>query len=136
MTDEHHAEEPSSDAGDLQFDQAEYETPEAAEPTCTACKNPIEETYYEANGAMVCASCRESIEAAMTGGSRLGRFVKATIFGAIAALVGFLIYYGVMKITGYELALISILVGLLVGGAVPRARGIGGAGFIRRWRSS
>jgi hypothetical protein len=41
-------------------------------------------------------------------------------------VAGFAIYFGVLKATGYEIGLISIVVGLLVGGAVRK--GAGGRG--------
>jgi hypothetical protein len=44
--------------------------------------------------------------------------IKAGLFGSAAALAGFLIYFGVMKLTGLEIGLISILVGFMVGSAV------------------
>src|SRR5262249_47812004 len=53
-----------------------------------------------------------------TGGSGMARFIRATVFGTAAAVAGFGIYFGVMKLAKLEIGLISILVGLMVGAAV------------------
>jgi hypothetical protein len=116
MTDHEPPETPGAD--DLQFDRAEYAGPAPTAPTCAACKQPIAGSYYEVNGNILCDACRGAILERYTGGSGFVRFVRACLFGAMAGLVGFLIYFGVLKLTGYEVGLISILVGLLVGGAV------------------
>jgi hypothetical protein len=50
-------------------------------------------------------------------------FAKALGLGLVAAAVGALVYYGVAKLTGYEIGLVSIVVGLLVGGAVKLGSG-------------
>ncbi|HEY2158662.1 MAG TPA: hypothetical protein VGH33_23730 [Isosphaeraceae bacterium] len=109
---------------DLQFEQAEYASPTAAaETTCGACKRPIGDAYYALNHLVLCPECRGRVEQQWRGGSRLGRFAKAAALGSIAAVGGFAIYFGVLKLTGYEVGLISILVGVLVGGAVRKGSG-------------
>jgi hypothetical protein len=105
---------------ELQFDHAEYQTPPASAVTCTVCNQAVPEQYYEINGKVICPPCRKAIETRFTGGSGLGRFVRASLFGFIAAAAGCGIYYAVSKITGYNFALISILVGWMVGSAVRR----------------
>jgi hypothetical protein len=107
----------------LQFDQAEFETPAADRPTCAVCHQPIAEEYYEINGKVMCPNCRHGVEAAFRGGSGLARFVKATIFGTAAALVGSVIYYAFIKATNANWALISILVGFMIGSAVRKGTG-------------
>ena len=51
-------------------------------------------------------------------GSSSGRFFRAVLAGSGAAVVGAGIYYAVLALTGYEFALVAILVGLMVGFAV------------------
>jgi hypothetical protein len=117
---EDHAVEP---AEPLQFDQAEFETRSADRPTCTVCHQPIPEEYYEINGKVMCPRCRDGIEAAFRGGSPLARLLLATVFGTVAAVVGAIIYYVSVKVTNYNLALVSILVGFMVGKAVRKGTG-------------
>ncbi len=123
MTDRHND---AAGGRPLQFD--------AAEPTgsneplaCTACGARIRGSYHEANGAVVCSGCRQAIERRLRGGSSVGRFTRALALGAGAALLGAAVYFGIALATGYELGLIAIVVGWLVGRAVNAgSRGRGG----------
>ena len=107
----------------LQFDNAEFTTKAPGRLTCTVCHREVEKTYYEINGTTVCESCRSLIEQHRAGGSRLLRIAKAVLFGSLAAIVGFVIYFGIMEMTGMEIGLISILVGYMVGTAVRSGSG-------------
>ncbi|MBI3849338.1 MAG: hypothetical protein HY298_03450 [Verrucomicrobia bacterium] len=109
---------PTSDGG-LQFEHAEYASP-AASRSCVVCKQPITDSYYQVNDKSICPSCREQIEKTWTGGSGVARFGRATIFGAVAGILGAAIWYAIAATTGYELGLIAILVGFMVGWAVRR----------------
>jgi hypothetical protein len=84
-----------------------------------ACHRPIGDTYYEINGKVFCESCRTAVQLSRSarGGGFL-RFVRAVTFGIGAGIVGFLIYFAVLKFTGVNAALVSILVGFMVGTAV------------------
>src|SRR5260221_333319 len=94
----------NADAGELQFDQAEYaESTEAKGPACAACHQGISGQYYQVNGAILCDRCSAAVQAHLTGGSAFRRFGKACVFGFGAALAGFAIYFGVLKITGLEI---------------------------------
>ncbi len=108
---------------DLQFDHAELTTPVAAGPSCDACKRPISDAYYEINGKVLCTSCRQQIEASFRGGSGLGRFSRAVVFGSGAALAGAVLYYIVSRVTGANWGIVAILVGFMVGGAVRKGTG-------------
>jgi hypothetical protein len=120
------------DAEPLQFDTAE---PGGAGATatslaCSACSTDITTSYYEVNGAIVCTSCRGTLRAQFAGGSSAGRFGKAVGFGLIAAAVGSGLYYAVLTLTGYEIGLVAIVVGFLVGRAVNRgSQGRGGRAY-------
>ena len=131
-------------SGDIQFEHFEpaaATAPPSADPsavtpadaaapavtTCAACKQPITDAYYEAGGQVFCPRCRENYQAEQTGGSRVGRMLRAVVFGTLAGLGGTIIWFGVRKLTGYEVGLIAIVVGLMVGGAVRAgSRGRGG----------
>jgi hypothetical protein len=114
-------------ASSLQFDTAEYAGGQPAASACSACKEPIVESYYTVNGAIVCDQCRCQIEAFASGGSRLRRAFAATAWGLLAGLAGAVIWFAVRRITGYEIGLIAIVVGLMVGVAVRKgSRGRGG----------
>ncbi len=108
------------DAADaLTFDAAEHVSSAPAQPTCTNCNATIADRYHEANGKVVCAACRARIEHVMTtSDGKAGRFFRALLFGAVGAAVGAGIYYAILALTGYELGLVAIVVGWLVGRGV------------------
>jgi len=109
-------EDPTGSAS-LQFDRAEFSGAPAS-ASCTACQRAIVRQYYEVNGAVVCTDCRHQLTRSETEGSGLRRFARALVAGTAAGALGSLVYFGISKLTGYEFGLISILVGLGVGGAV------------------
>jgi hypothetical protein len=60
-------------------------------------------------------------------GSRSKRAFAATALGLLAGLAGAALWYAVRKLTGYEIGLIAIAVGLMVGVAVRKgSKGRGG----------
>ncbi len=121
-------------AEELQFEHAEYDVaaaaaaagaalaPEAeaaASPVaCGSCNAAIADAYYEVNGQVTCKGCRDRLVELRTGGRGFGRFARATVFGVVAGILGALIYYAVLAVTGLEIGLIAVLVGLMVGFAV------------------
>jgi len=115
----------------LQFDVAESGASDVASngsagaTTCKACSRPIAHTYYQANGAIICDSCRAALD--QPRGSRFTRGLRATGLGLAAAIAGSLLYFAVAAITGREFGLVAIAVGYMVGKAVRRgSRGRGG----------
>ncbi len=123
----------ATDQDELQFEHAEFpaEVGAASEPqiSCSVCTAAIPELYYEANGKVLCPPCRDRIEAGFQQGSRLGRVIKAFVFGSIAAAIGAILYYAIMKITGWNIGIVAIVVGVLVGGAVKAGSGNRGGRF-------
>lgn len=123
----------ATDHDELQFEEAEFPAETGAvqehRTHCSACSTAIPDVYYEANGKVVCSSCRDKIEAALSQGSRLGRVVKACGFGTIAAAIGAILYYAIMRITGLNIGLVAVVVGLMVGGAVKAGSGSRGGRF-------
>ena len=107
----------------LQFDVAESsassDAPRHAE--CRGCGQAIRDTYYEINGAVVCAACRTGIERPR--GTRMRRVLQATALGTLAAIGGSLLYFGVAALTGREFGLVAIAVGFMVGTAVRKGSG-------------
>jgi len=121
----------SPDSQPLQLDRVEPgEGGAASTPMalpCSRCGTAISDAYFEVNGAATCRSCHARLVAERAGGVPILRFLGAFGLGSIAAVIGFLVYWAVLAWTGYEVALISILVGLLVGvGVKLGSRGRGG----------
>jgi hypothetical protein len=116
--------------GDLQFDRAERAGATAAAAGCTVCKQPLAGTYFEINGKVVCPRCRGRIMAQWQRGSGSGRFWRALGLGAVAAALGAGLYFGIAALTGYELGLVAVVVGFLVGAAVRKgSNGRGGGRY-------
>jgi hypothetical protein len=113
----------------LQFDRAEFEAPAADGPPCAVCNQPIPDEYYEISGKVMCPRCRHGVEAAFRGGSPLARFLKATVFGIGAAVVGAIIFYVSVRMKLRISGLVSILVGFTVGMAVRKGTGNRGGGL-------
>jgi hypothetical protein len=121
-------------AEDLQFEHADFAEAHApAEATalaCGACNGSIAGSYYELHQKVLCDGCRSAILERFTGGSGIVRFLRAVLFGVLAALAGTAVYFLVLATTGYEVGLIAILVGFLVGTAVHKgSRGRGGLAY-------
>jgi hypothetical protein len=104
---------------ELQFDQVEYAQPTPSEP-CSVCGQPLQAAYYDIQGKPACPGCRDEILKALQGGSAVGRFARATVYGSLAGVAGAVIYYGVREATNINFGLISIVVGLLIGQAVKK----------------
>lgn len=104
--------------GNLQFDHAEAKNAAAPTVSCSACNQKISDSYYMINESVSCLNCRDQVQAATTGGSRVVRFLRASMAGVVAGAVGSAIYFAILKLTGYEFGLVAIVVGLMVGGAV------------------
>jgi len=108
--------QPPSSNESLQFERAEFAQGSAL--TCSFCKAPIAGTYFQINGQTACPNCRQGVETAISGGSKGSRTFKALGAGIAAAVAGFLVYWGIRAATGYEFALVAILIGYMVGMAV------------------
>jgi len=106
-------------SGDLQFDKAEPGEGQSASPTaCAACQKPLTSVYYQVNGRPACERCKAQLEYDQMSGSAVSNVVRAGAFGLLAALAGGAIWYAVRATTGYEVGLIAVVVGIMVGSAV------------------
>ena len=116
---------PSSE--ELQFDKAEVAEDSAGPLACHVCRRSLYDVYFEVNGQPSCEKCRYDVESAESRGSGAGRFARAFVGGGIGALVGAGVYYAVLALTGYEVGIVAIVVGFLVGAGVRwGSRGRGG----------
>ena len=118
----------AGESQELQFNEAEYSAATTSGATCKVCSQVIPDYYFQLNGAILCRRCSAAVKAHLTGGAAIPRFLRACVFGVAAAVAGFMIYFGILKSTGYEIGLVSILVGYIVGAAVRK--GSGGRGGI------
>ena len=120
---------PSRDA--LQFDRAltagaPQGAASGATVVCANCGSSINTEYYHIGKHVVCEACRDIVQAqlAMPRGSK--PFLKAGLFGVGAAIAGAIVYYAVVAITDFEIGIVAILIGYMVGYMVRK--GTGGKG--------
>jgi hypothetical protein len=117
-------------ADSLQFDHVEPASHGGADPgstpaadACSICHGSLLEEYYRIGGKPVCASCKLTIERQILGTGGARTVFRAILWGVGGGALGAGIYYGIREVTGYEIGLIAMVVGLLVGGAVRKACG-------------
>ncbi|MBN1611971.1 MAG: hypothetical protein JW940_35395 [Polyangiaceae bacterium] len=89
--------------------------------TCRSCRARIDGEYFTINQQALCPRCREKVVRGLA--LAPGSFSRALGFGALAAAGGAAVYYAVAALTGYELGIIAIVVGVVVGKAVRRGAG-------------
>ena len=109
--------------GNMQFDQAEP-APGAQGTggaiTCAVCGSPLPDSYFVANGQIVCDKCRRGVEEEWNRGGAAGRLSKAVGLGVLAMVGCALLWYIVLKLTDSQWGILAIVVGLVVGGAVRK----------------
>jgi hypothetical protein len=108
----------------LQFQHAEP-LPEVSasagtEPLCVVCKRATGNTYFHAQGQVVCPMCAERIQSGQQAPQPIS-LSRAFLYGAGAALGGCILYATVAIVTGLEIGLIAIVVGVMVGKAIRHA---------------
>ena len=89
--------------------------------TCTACHRAITDEYFDVNGQSVCDSCRTQLVLLTETPRGWGLFVKAAVFGVVAAILGAILYYAVIAITNFEIGIVAIAIGYMVGWAIRKA---------------
>jgi transcriptional regulator with XRE-family HTH domain len=112
-----HSRVPDDLASSLQVDHAEFDDA-PARAGCAACADPLIDSYYQINGQVVCRGCCDQVRVRTNLGTGWSRAARAIGAGLIAAGAGTALYSAILAITGYELGLIAIVVGVVVGKAV------------------
>jgi hypothetical protein len=115
----------------LQFDTAvARDTPSglgiAQGVACALCQRTIPDEYYDVNGQSVCDGCRGQLTQLTETPRDWGVFFVAVMCGLGAAIAGALLYYAVIAITNFEIGIVAIAIGFMVGWAVRK--GAGGRG--------
>src|SRR5262245_37964900 len=105
-------------SAEIQFDTVEAGAEAARD--CGRCERPVVDGYLGSEGRVICRSCAELLGAGAIG---KGAFLRAFGYGAGAAIVGTIVWFGFTKLTGSELGIIAIALGLFVGFAVRKGSG-------------
>ena len=115
----------------LQFDRvvsagAPDDSSKSAGVACANCGAPITTEYFHVGSHPVCAPCRDLVQASVATPRGWGALAKAAVYGVGAAIAGAIIYYAVIAITNFEIGIVAILIGYMVGYMVRK--GAGGKG--------
>jgi len=115
----------------LQFDRVHSDAPNAAEGlACALCGAPLRTQYFHVAEQPTCATCKDGVEranrTATAKSRRAGILARAFGFGLAAAVAGAILYYAVIAITGWEIGLVAIVIGFMVGYAVRKGSGEAG----------
>src|SRR6266849_3575346 len=113
---------------ELQFDRVITDSTSSAPPSkpaviCAACQTSIETEYYDVNGNIFCSRCRTASESAAETPRGVIPLMTAGAFGLGAGVIGAVIYYAVIAITHFEIGIVAILIGYMVGYAVRKGAG-------------
>ena len=107
---------PSADEdGGLSFSHAELPVDAGV---CGVCGTTLGEQYWAIDAVRTCEPCAIGVRDGR--GSKFGRLLRASLFGAGAALFFTLIWYGILAATGSEFGLLAIVAGLGIGVAVRK----------------
>jgi hypothetical protein len=116
---------PSVDA--LQFRRAQpIDSGEApAAKSCAACKQPVTGEYFQVQNQVICPSCAAKIRIGQQSQRPVSLF-RPIIYGAGAALAG-CILYAIPLAIGFQIGIVALVVGYMVGKAIRHASyGTGG----------
>lgn len=121
---------PTEDGG-LDFERADFgDAPVDTSLVCSACGSGVGSTYFTRDNEVFCARCEGPARAAWPPGSAPTRFFGAAFAGTLAAAVASALWLAVTELTGYEIGLIAIAVGWIVGIAIQLGnRGTGGVPY-------
>jgi hypothetical protein len=108
---------PDQGPDDLQFQRAEPVSGDTPVRRCAACQRVVPDQYYQVQAKVICPQCAERIRAGQQA-QPTGSFARAVLYGVGAALAGCAIYAAVAIVSGYEFALLAILVGWMVAKAI------------------
>jgi hypothetical protein len=124
---------------EMNFERADYNFRESdgafsqnprsgsANAACSVCQSPVFDAYFTRNGDLVCTRCEAPVRAVGPSGSAVTRFSGAGAIGIVAAAIASALWMLVTELTGYEIGLMAIAVGWIIGVAVNTgSRGVGG----------
>ena len=116
---------PSVDS--LQFRRAQpiTSTEPQAERSCAACKQLISGEYYQVQNHVICAGCAEKIRAGQQSAKPVP-LLRPVLYGIGAALAGSILY-AIPLAMGFQIGIVALLVGWMVGKAIRKGSyGVGG----------
>src|SRR4051812_39526771 len=115
--------EPSPPASEISFDRAEFEGPAPAALSCAFCNRTLTGQYWQISTRPACDQCRSSLARELGSSGSRQSFLRALLYGGLAALVGCIAWIAIEKLFKAQIGFVAIGVGYLVGKAVRKASG-------------
>lgn len=109
---------PDADSGPGEGAAGEADGPPPRETTCCRCSQAVTGRYFTAGGLVWCGDCAGAAETALRGRVGFGGFLRAAVLGYLAAVLAGGLWALITIKTGYQLGIVAIAVGLMVGHAV------------------
>jgi hypothetical protein len=120
-------------ASSLQFEQVEPAAGGQATPSamaCGRCGTALPAEYFQVDGQTTCAVCKDARLALHSRKPSTEVLLRAGLYGGAAAVVGSIAWFAITKLTGLEIGLVAVVLGVFVGRAVRRgSEGLGGRVF-------
>ena len=110
----------TSSSSPLNFDEALPVDGAVPQKSCSICGVSPLDMYYVASGDVVCSDCAQEIAQKKPPEPGISGLGRALLYGSGAALLGTILYYAVLALTGVEIGFLAVIVGWLVGRAVRK----------------
>lgn len=92
-------------------------------PACHYCKQPLGDPYFRIAQRSACTSCRDAVVRDLALNRSSTNLFRAFRYGALWAVAGSIAWAVITKLTGYEIGVVAIAIGYLVGKAVRKGSG-------------
>jgi len=121
----------SAPDGELQFESVVPRADGTADATaCAICHTRFDAEYFDVNGQQICRACSERVAFHSSTPREMRTLLRAGLAGVVAAVLGAVLYFAVLAISGFEVGLVAIAIGYMVGyGVRIGTRGRGGRRF-------
>lgn len=111
----------------LSFDRqeaAQASGPQVADVAhCASCTARLTTYYYDVEGTPACGVCKEKRVRAAAPLKGTVATVRSLAFGLAASLIGAVVYCAVISVTDFEIGLVAVLTGYIVGWSLRRGAG-------------
>jgi hypothetical protein len=87
------------------------------------CRGPVRDTYYHVSGVVCCGTCSERRLAGQQQQGGAGEFSRGILYGGAAAVAGAIVWAIVIYVIHAQFAILSILIGVMVGKAITYGSG-------------
>lgn len=103
---------------------------DSAGMACKVCQARLADEYFDVNGNPICRDCSNTVVSQAETPRGVGVLARAAALGAVGAVLGAALYFLVLVVTGWQVGLVAIAIGFMVGfGVRLGTQGRGGRRF-------